>query len=329
MTGHSTANASSAGAAHASPAVGSGTQGVSRLQHAGAFGLLLVTAFLWSTTGAVAALIPRSVSGFTIGASTLGIGGLLMLLVYWRSTFPALRDPSIRHYILIGGIGVFVYALSYYSSMRLAGVAIGSLVNLGSAPVFAMLIERVLDGRIIPLRRWIGIAIAGVGLVLTSLNVRKPGTGVDGLPLASNEVWEVVLGVGLALAAGFLYAMFTSTAQRAMRIRPDSSGVMGAIFGVGGILLLPVVLFTGAGLLESPRTFALAAYLAVVPVFLAMWMFAVALRTIAASTAIIATLIEPVLASLLAVVVVHERIFTWGWAGIAAVVVGLLLATRE
>lgn len=303
------------------------------LRRAGAIGLLLTSALLWSTTGTAAALFPPGVSGFAIGASTLGIGGLIMLLVFARSTIPALRDPVIRRYLIGGGLAVFVYALAYYTSMRMAGVAIGSLVNLGSAPIFAMLLERITEGRRVSPRRWVGIAATVVGLVLVSLNSRKPdGARVDVAAAAAGGTGgasDIIIGIGLALLAGFLYATYTSTSQRALRHRRDASGVMGATFGVGAILLVPVLLATGGPLLQSPQTIALAAYLAIGPVVVAFWIFGVALKYVAASTATIVTLIEPVLASVLAVVVVNERILLWGWVGIGAVVAGLLLATRE
>lgn len=303
------------------------------LRRAGYFGILLATAFIWSTSGTAAALLPADVPGFTIGASTLGVGGLIMFFAFARATIPALLDPSIRWYLIGGGVAVFFYGLAYYSSIRMAGVAVGSLVNLGSAPIFAILMERVLDGRRIPLRRWIGIWITVVGLTLTGFNVRKPGEGgivaqVEGLTGSGPNI-ELVLGAGLALLAGLFYACFTATAQRAMRRRPSASGVMGATFGVGGILLVPVILATGAPLLQSPSSIALSTYLAVGPVFLATWLFGLALQRIAASTAMIVTLIEPVLASLLAVVIVQEHIYAWGWIGIAAVMTGIMLATRE
>lgn len=85
------------------------------LKQAGSIGLLLVSALIWSTTGTAAALFPAGVSGFAIGASTLGVGGLIMLLAFVRRTIPALRDPVIRRYLIGGGIAVCVYALAYYT----------------------------------------------------------------------------------------------------------------------------------------------------------------------------------------------------------------------
>lgn len=304
------------------------------LKRAGSIGLLLVSALIWSTTGTAAALFPPGVSGFTIGASTLGVGGLIMLLAFARRTIPALRDPVIRRYLIGGGLAVFVYALAYYTSMRMAGVAIGSLVNLGSAPIFAMLFERMIDGRKVPAHRWLGVAVTAIGLVLVAVNSRKPGgegiVSAGGEPsLSGTGAVEILTGVALAVLAGLLYATYTSTSQRALRHRRDASGVMGATFGIGAVLLTPVLVLTGRDLLQTPQTIALATYLAVGPVVLAFWIFGVALKHVTASTATTVTLIEPVLASLLAVLVVQERILAWGWVGIAAVVAGLLLATRR
>ncbi|WP_222843820.1 hypothetical protein [Corynebacterium sp. CNJ-954] len=48
---------------------------------------------------------------------------------------------------------------------------------------------------------------------------------------------------------------------------------MGSVFGVGGALLVPVLLATGAPLLDSATTLGVAAYISLVPMFLGYVLF--------------------------------------------------------
>ncbi len=98
---------------------------------------------------------------------------------------------------------------------------------------------------------------------------------------------------------------------------------MGAMFGLGAVLLLPVLLLTGAPLLQSGNTIGIAAYLAIGPMFIAYLLFGIGLRSIRSSAATTITLLEPVVATVLAVVVVGERLAPVGWVGLGLVLAGL------
>jgi DME family drug/metabolite transporter len=100
---------------------------------------------------------------------------------------------------------------------------------------------------------------------------------------------------------------------------------MGAMFGIGAVLLLPVLLVTGGPLLQSWSTVAIAGYLAIGPMFVAYLLFGIGLRTVRSSSATTVTLLEPVVATLLAVLVVGERLEPVGWAGLVLVFAGLAI----
>ena len=84
--------------------------------------------------------------------------------------------------------------------------------------------------------------------------------------------------VALGLLAGAAYALYTYASSRAIRSAQPSRGVMGAMFGNGAVLLLPVLLVTGAPLLQSWSTVAIAGYLAIGPMFVAYLLFGAGLR---------------------------------------------------
>jgi len=92
-----------------------------------------------------------------------------------------------------------------------------------------------------------------------------------------------------------------------------------------------VLIATGAPLLAQPQSVAIAAYLAVGPMFVAYLLFGFGLRSIRSSVATTVTLIEPVVAAALAILIVGERLEWTGWLGLALILVGvtLLVSARE
>jgi DME family drug/metabolite transporter len=101
---------------------------------------------------------------------------------------------------------------------------------------------------------------------------------------------------------------------------------MGATFGLGGLLLMPVLALTGAPLISSWQNLAVGAYMALVPMFAGYVLFGWGLARVHASTSTTISLAETVVAAVLAVLVVGERLPAMAWAG-AALVAGSLFVT--
>jgi len=283
------------------------------------FALVLASLF-WGTTGTAASFLPDSVSPIAIGASTMAVGGLLLFLVSSRGSIAAIRDRKARGWLILGAAGVFVYPLAFYSSMDLAGVAIGNVVSLGSGPVFAALFEWLWERHRLSVR-WLVctlIAVAGV----TLLSVSGHGSTAEGAGTGA--------GIALGLLAGFSYALYTYASTRAIGAGHAGRSVMGGMFGIGAIALLPVLVLTGAPLLQSAGTISIAAYLALGPMFFAYLLFGYGLTRIRSSVATTITLLEPFVATLLAVLVVGEQLQLLGWIGLALILVGVtVLATAR
>lgn len=278
---------------------------------------VVIASLFWGTTGTAATFMPESVSPLAIGAVTMGVGGVVLMAIGGRRSIAAIRDAAARRWLLIGAIGVVVYPLAFYSGMDLAGVAIGNVVALGVGPVFAAIIEWIIDRRR-PGRAW---AIATSGAVAGIVLLTVGGHGSDG-PV---DPASVPLGVALALLAGIAYALFSVAAARAIQAGHASTPVMGAMFGLGSIGLLPVLLLLGAPILASPLSIGIAAYLVIGPMVIAYIAFGIGVRSLSASTATTVALLEPAIATLLAVIVVGERLEALGWIGLALIVAAVVV----
>ncbi|MEX5293976.1 EamA family transporter [Kocuria sp. CPCC 205268] len=289
---------------------------MSRAGHHAGVAAILLTAVLWGTTGTAATFAPGA-GPLAIGSAALGVGGLLQAAV----ALPALRraGPALRTHtgpVATGAAAVAVYPLAFYGSMHLAGVAVGTVVSLASAPLASGVLERVLERR--PLSPWWALA-AALG-VLGSALLCLSRAGGSGAPAA-----DTAAGIGLGLVAGAAYALYSWVVHRLMGHGVGRAASMGAVFGAGGALLLPVLAVTGAPLVASAQPFAVAAYMALVPMFLGYLLFGIGLARVRPSTATTLTLAEPAVAAVLAVLVVSERLTASGWTGLAVIGAALVV----
>jgi drug/metabolite transporter, DME family len=274
---------------------------------------VLAASVLWGTTGTAATFAP-AVGPLAIGAAAMGLGGLLQALTAARTI---MRERAAlcaqRRIVLLGGAAVAVYPLAFYTSMRLAGVAVGTVVSIGSAPLASALAERIIDQQRLTVRWMAGAGLGLAGIVLLCLaEATRPQPGHP-------AAWPVMLGVGLGLVAGVTYAIYSWAAHRMIGRGVAPRAAMGAIFGLGGLLLMPVLLATGAPLAASWPNAAIGAYLALVPMFAGYVLFGWGLAHVRASTATTLSLLEPAVATVLAVMVVREHLPAAGWAGLTLI----------
>jgi len=283
-------------------------------------GGVLIAALLWGTTGTAATFAP-GVSAVAIGAVAMGVGGMLQALIALRGI--ARHRATLRHHwrmLLTCALAVAVYPLAFYASMHLAGVTVGTVISIGSAPLLSALIEYGLDGQRLT-RRWMTGAAAGVaGMVLLCLAESAHSS-------STAQQSEVITGIALGLLAGLTYALYSWAARHLMQRGIPSRTAMGATFGFGGIMLMPVLFATGAPLLASWNNAAVGIYMALVPMFIGYLCYGYGLARIPASMATTITLLEPAVAAVLAVVIVGERLPALGWVGIGLIVACLLWIT--
>ncbi|EXL06369.1 membrane protein [Brucella anthropi] len=281
---------------------------------------IIVASTIWGTTGTAATFAPE-VGAAAIGAAAMGLGGLAQAAIAWRGLIASRKALADQwRVLLVGAVCVAIYPLAFYGSMRMAGVTIGTVISLGSAPLLSAGIEYRQSG-FRPSLRWLAGAIIGiVGMVLLSMSE-------DGGGHASSAEGSTLMGALVGLVAGFTYALYSSCARQLMQGGISSTTAMGATFGIGGLLLMPVLLATGGPFLASWNNAAVGLYMAFVPMFLGYVCFGYGLSRVETSVATTITLFEPVVAAFFAVVIVGERLSALGWFGVLLVVICLVCIT--
>jgi DME family drug/metabolite transporter len=275
---------------------------------------VLTAAVLFGTTGTAQALGP-DIEPLVVGSARIAVGAALLGAVALAAGRARLGSGD-RRLVLVAGLFVAVYQASFFAAVADTGVAIGTVVALGSAPAFTGVLSHAFAGERLE-RRWFaatGLACAGVAL----LTLGGSSGGQVSAP-----------GIGLALAAGAGYAGYAVIAKHLLDRGGTPEGVMAAVFGTGALALLPALALVDTGDLLTADGLALAAYLGVVTTALAYVLFARGLQRIGASETATLTLAEPVTAMALGFAVLGERPGAAAVAGAALVLAGLaLLAVR-
>ncbi len=279
---------------------------------------IVCAAALFGTTGTAAALGPDSASAVSVGAVRLIVGGLglvailSILGVSRAATFALLRRPI----VLLAGLATAVYQVAFFAGVARAGVGLGAVVAIGSGPVLVGLLSWIaLRER--PTRLWViatSVCLVGLGCIVLGAGSNTAGTG-----------GEVLIGLGLVLIASFGYAAYTVIARGLIVSGADSTSVMAAAFGLGAVVLVPVAAATSLAWIGSWSGIAMALWLGLVATTLAYVLFGRALRVLPAPTVATLVLAEPVVATLLGVVVLGERPTGLQWLGMGLVAVSLVV----
>ncbi|MFE1251125.1 DMT family transporter [Streptomyces sp. NPDC058766] len=264
---------------------------------------LIVAGVAWGTAGAAASLVYRASDMGPVALSFWRCAAGLVLLLAVRLVRPSAaavgREPLGRRVRRAGvtGLGLAVFQTAYFAAVSATGLAVATVVTLGAGPVLIALGARLLLAE----RLGRGGAVAVMG-ALTGLGVLVLGGGDTAV-----RPWGVLLA--LVSAAG--YSVMTLLTRRWGRDgEADASGTTVGAFAVTSLCLLPfaaaegLVPHTG----DAVRLLVLLGYVAAVPTALAYGLYFAGAAVVRSATVSVIMLLEPVSATVLAVVLLGERL---------------------
>jgi DME family drug/metabolite transporter len=192
------------------------------------------------------------------------------------------------------GVLLAVYQTAYFAAVEATSVSLATLTTMVAIPVLVTVGSAALDQRPPTLRAAGSIVIAVSGLML----LLDSPTSTSGNRAA---------GAGLALLAALGFAVLTLD-RRAPLPGLDRDATTGLGFLTGGLLLLPASL--GSGMELPPRADAVSAvvFLGLVPTAVAYTSYFAGLHHAGAAAGVVAVLLEPLTATLLAVLLGHDRL---------------------
>lgn len=261
-------------------------------------GLVLFASVLWGTTGTAQSFAPPEAPSSSIGALRLVVAGLtLCLIVLLRGSWRGIeRSAWPLRANLVAAAGMAAYQVTFFAGVRLTGIAVGTIIGIGSAPIFVGLLDYLLFRRVPPTRWMIATGLAVIGCTLLTLG-------------GSADIQVEPLGVLLTLGAGFSYALYTVAWKGIVeKLPPDVATA--SIMTLGALMLFPLWLGVDLTWLTQPdmRGLLVVIHLGVIATAVSYILFARGLMLIPASTVVTLTLMEPLTAAFLGVVVVGESL---------------------
>jgi DME family drug/metabolite transporter len=204
------------------------------------------------------------------------------------------------------------YQLAFFKAVAATGVAIGTMVAIGSSPLFAGLFSLLFHAER-PDRRWlIATTVAVTGLLMLFIPAPGSATAVE------------TSGVLLALAAGASYAGYTMAIKQLLPGN-SSDAVIAIVFTLGGILLVPFLFSSDLAWSLTLGGVVVILHLGLIATALAYLLFARGLRTVPAVHAVTLSLAEPLTAAALGILVLRESLTLTAAVGMGLVLAGLVV----
>lgn len=279
-------------------------------------------AMLFGTAGTAQELGPDAATPLGVGAVRIAIGTLVLwAALWWRRV--AVRPTIVRHrrLFVVGGLGVATYTPMFLAAVDRTGVAVGTVVAIGSGPFFAGALEWTWRS-VRPSGGWLLgslITVSGGALLVAAQTVA--GTG--------GESSVDAVGVVFALTAGAGYAMYSVTAKVTMDDGVDPTLALAAPFAVGAIAVCLMAIGQPFGWLTTGSGLLMAVELGVAATGVAYLLYGFGLRRLTSATTVTLVLAEPLTATALAALVLDESVVALGWVGIAVLCAGLLIVGRS
>jgi drug/metabolite transporter, DME family len=279
------------------------------MAHGARRGLLLIAlaALLWGTVGVCTRALYElsATNALSIGFFRLGLAAVALVagsLATLRSAAWRLAPRDAGLAALIGAM-LALYQACFFTAIGYAGVAISTLVTLCTAPVLAALLavavarERLKPAMVLALL----LALAGTWLLIGL----EPGAAMPA---------GILVGVLFALGSALGYATM-AVCGRLMTSGARPLQINAVAFSTGALLLLVLALPTGFVAQYPAAGWGLLLYLGLVPTAFGYVLFLRGIASTSATAATVVTLLEPLVATLLAALLFGERLGALGALG--------------
>lgn len=271
--------------------------------------IIILAAMLWGTTGTMQALAPETAHPISIGAIRLAVGGLFLLIIVLASGKLDLNDWPIKTTIL-AAVSMALYQPFFFSAVLMTGVAVGTVVAIGSAPIFTGFIEWIFFKKRPAGLWWISTSLSILGCIILLMN--------------QESVYINPIGIVLSLGAGASFASYTFVSREMVRNHSPLS-VVAVVFTLSAILLSPLLFIFDMSWITNIRGLGVSLHLGIIATGIAYLLYAKGLSSVPSSTAVTLSLAEPLTATLLGVIVVGERLNALSWAGISLLLLGIVI----
>ncbi len=279
--------------------------------------LLMLMVLGWSVNFIVAKFTLRELPPFALLFLRVLFSNLLLLGIYFGSAHYR-RRPVVpgdwRWFALLGLFGIAMNQTGFTVGINYTTVSHSSLI-ISLTPVFVLVLATRMKLERVTVLKAVGMAMALAGVVVLT---REHGAG----PRAPSLTGDVI-----TLGGSFAFALYTVFGKRVSR-RYDTLSLTTFIYLAGLLVVIPSAgwqLFDVDWQQVSWRAWLGVFYMAAVASVMAYSIFYYALTKIEASRVITFSYLQPVLATLLGILILGERLTAYLLTGGPLVLIGVYL----
>lgn len=284
--------------------------------------LLTTVVFFWALNWIVGRLLRDDVPASSLAFWRWLTASVLLLPFAWPHLvrgWPEMRRSWVVM-IAFGVLGTTFISVASYTGLKYTTAVSGSILN-SFTPIFIIAISWAFLGQRLRASQWAGVAISLIGV----LSIVAQGDPMIILTLSLNvgDLW--------IMASMLLWALYTIC----LRWRPPNLhplGLLGAISIIGVAAMLPLYLWSivfGPQVKWSPGAVIAIAYLGIFPSALAYIFWNNAVSRVGPNKAGMFMHLVPLFASLLAIVILGEKMHLYHIAGMTMILTGIWLVSRR
>lgn len=278
-------------------------------------GAATAASFFGASLVAISVLRANSVGPFTIGLIRFGVAAMVLglILYFLKRELLGVSWARLRLIALAGFVGFGLFAVTFNIGLGLTTASRAALL-IGTLPIWSMILARRLTGERLGPRQVSGVllTVAGVALVM---GTRGFGEGQ-------------LLGDGLILATAVLGALYAVLAKRAISRNRAITVTLYAMVA-GCLLLAPVSIVEGVpGILPElgSENWLLLAFVSIPGAAIAWFLWTWSLERLSPTQTAVYVNLNPLVATILAAVLLEEVIDAWFLLGLGMVLTGVILA---
>lgn len=295
-----------------------------RMSAALAWGGVLLAGALWGGGALVAQfLIEGGIAPQSLSLARFALGLPLLWWLHWRAAAgPGGQWADLagreRFQVLATGAAMALNVSCWFVGISYLGAALPTVISICCAPVIVALVSVVRGYERLGARLLAGVLLALAGVLLLVM----PAAGWG--PLAPGHA----AGVAWSVASAFCYAMVVlGNARMPARVPAATASAWGMT--VAAVCMLAVAWPGGITWPEGGAQWLAVGYTGVVTTSVAYLAFAWGARRLSPTSAVIGTLIEPLVAALLAAALLAQPMSPRQWAGAVLLAGAMLLLVRR
>lgn len=276
---------------------------------------VILAATLWGTTGTIQALIPEYKEPLVVGAIRLYLAAIYLFLIsilFDKNLLSAIFKCPVL--IAFSGLFMMLYNMTFFAAVLISGVGVGTAITIGSAPIWAILFEFIILKSIHSFNKLIGAILAVTGICVLML-------------FDDNTDWSN-LGAFLALLSGLSYALYSLSTSRIVK-KLSHHNTAAWTFLIAAFLSTPVFIFFPSSWVFSHDAIYYLIFLGTFATGIAYSFFTFGLKYLTSSTAVTLSLVEPITAVILAIIILGEFFSMSQYLAIIIIIIGLYFTSKS